>query len=278
MGSGSYRLFVEPRLIGNLDVVSVRVADVRREALHNQTAIDGAFKAVMPDGLIGRALIPCLGGLEAREFRNHDALNGIALQNLMTAVVDEDLDLVTCASCPDLVPVNLQLRVIEGLFACEYQVSTHFSCSPLVLFVAVHLESTTYDWFGLGRTPRTGFDSRYTAGENTPDLIACVSTRRSAWLNRDEFCARNARQPSARPLLATGQRLHLLVGHTIGLIVLAKLRPSGVCQMCASFAKLTEIQPCSVGEASFASCSFKGCLANMASPSQHQPKSQNPDS
>src|SRR5260370_39078132 len=30
---GSYRLFVEPRLIGNLDVVSVRVADVCREVV-----------------------------------------------------------------------------------------------------------------------------------------------------------------------------------------------------------------------------------------------------
>jgi hypothetical protein len=30
---GSYVLFVEPRLIGNLDVVSVRVADVRREVV-----------------------------------------------------------------------------------------------------------------------------------------------------------------------------------------------------------------------------------------------------
>jgi hypothetical protein len=30
---GSYLLFVEPRLIGNLDVVSVRVADVCREVV-----------------------------------------------------------------------------------------------------------------------------------------------------------------------------------------------------------------------------------------------------
>ena len=68
----------------------------------------------MPDGLIGGALIPCLGRLEAREFRDHDALNGIALQNLMTAVVDEDLDLVTCEGCPNPVPVNLQLRLTQG--------------------------------------------------------------------------------------------------------------------------------------------------------------------
>ena len=32
-GHGSYRLFVETRLIGNLDVVSVRVADVGREVV-----------------------------------------------------------------------------------------------------------------------------------------------------------------------------------------------------------------------------------------------------
>ena len=30
---GSYLLFVEPRLIGNLDVVSVRVADICREVV-----------------------------------------------------------------------------------------------------------------------------------------------------------------------------------------------------------------------------------------------------
>jgi hypothetical protein len=30
---GSYVLFVEPRLIGNLDIVSVRVADVCREVV-----------------------------------------------------------------------------------------------------------------------------------------------------------------------------------------------------------------------------------------------------
>ena len=63
----------------------------------------------MPDGLIGGALIPRPGRLEAREFRDHDALDRIALQNLKTAVVDEDLDLVACEGCPDLVPVNLQL-------------------------------------------------------------------------------------------------------------------------------------------------------------------------
>jgi hypothetical protein len=33
MVDGSYRLFVEPGLIGNLDVVSVRVADVCREVV-----------------------------------------------------------------------------------------------------------------------------------------------------------------------------------------------------------------------------------------------------
>src|SRR4029077_7335691 len=32
-GDGSYLLFVEPRLIGNLDVVSVRVADVCRKVV-----------------------------------------------------------------------------------------------------------------------------------------------------------------------------------------------------------------------------------------------------
>src|SRR5260370_2295284 len=106
-------------------------------ALHNQTVIDGSFQAVMPDGLIGRALIPCLGRLEAREFRDHDALDGMALQKLKTAVVDEDLNLVTCEGCPDLVPINLQLRLIEGFLACKYQVSAHFSCSPeVVLLVA----------------------------------------------------------------------------------------------------------------------------------------------
>ena len=67
----------------------------------------------MPDGLIGGALIPCLGRLEAREFRDHDTFDGIALQNLKTAVVDEDLDLATCEGCPNLVPVNLQLRLAE---------------------------------------------------------------------------------------------------------------------------------------------------------------------
>ena len=41
-------------------------------ALHNKTAIDRSIKAVMPDGLIGGALIPCLGRFEAREFRDHD--------------------------------------------------------------------------------------------------------------------------------------------------------------------------------------------------------------
>src|SRR5579863_2087402 len=106
-------------------------------ALHNQTVIDGSFKAVMPDGLIGGALIPCLGRLEAREFRDHDTFDGIALQNLKTAVVDEDLNLVTCEGCPDLVPINFQLRLIECLLARKYQVSAHFSCSPeVVLLVA----------------------------------------------------------------------------------------------------------------------------------------------
>jgi hypothetical protein len=38
-------------------------------------------------------------------------LDGIALQTLKATVVDEDLDLVTCESCPNLVPVNLQFRL-----------------------------------------------------------------------------------------------------------------------------------------------------------------------
>src|SRR5258708_25300599 len=79
-------------------------------ALHNQSVIDGSFQAMMPDGLIGKALIPCLSRLEAREFRDHDALALIALQNLKTAVDYEDLNIVSCEVFPDLVPVNLQLR------------------------------------------------------------------------------------------------------------------------------------------------------------------------
>src|SRR5690349_7977562 len=99
--------------------------------------MDGSFKAVMPDGLIGRALGPCLGRLETREFRDHDAFDGVALQNLITAVVDEDLDVVAREGCPDLIRVNIQLRLIEGLLACKYQVSAHFWCSPeVVLHVA----------------------------------------------------------------------------------------------------------------------------------------------
>src|SRR5260370_36768296 len=84
-------------------------------ALHNQAAIDGSFQAVRPDGLIGGRLLPCLGRLEAREFRGHDALDGGALQNLKTAAVDQELELVACECCPDLVAVNMQLRLIEGL-------------------------------------------------------------------------------------------------------------------------------------------------------------------
>jgi len=41
-------------------------------------------------------------------------LDGIALQTLKKAVVDEDLDLVTCEGCPNLVQVNLQLRLTDG--------------------------------------------------------------------------------------------------------------------------------------------------------------------
>ena len=44
-------------------------------------------------------------------------LDGIALQTLKTAVVDEDLDLVTREGWPNLVPVDLQLRLTEG---CSY--------------------------------------------------------------------------------------------------------------------------------------------------------------
>src|SRR5260370_41114134 len=117
------------------DEGSAKSCSRKLHALHKQAAIDGSFKAVRPDGLIGRALIPCLGRFEAREIRDHDALDGIALQNLKTAVVDEDLNLVTCEGCPDLVPVNRQLRLIEGFLACKYQGSAHFSCSPEVFLL-----------------------------------------------------------------------------------------------------------------------------------------------
>jgi hypothetical protein len=38
---------------------------------------------------------------------------GIALQTLKATVVDEDLDLVTGEGYPNLVPVNLQLRLTQ---------------------------------------------------------------------------------------------------------------------------------------------------------------------
>ena len=41
-------------------------------------------------------------------------LDGIALQTLKATVVDENLDLVSCEGCPNLVPVNLQLRLTQG--------------------------------------------------------------------------------------------------------------------------------------------------------------------
>jgi hypothetical protein len=41
-------------------------------------------------------------------------LDGIPLQTLKTTLLDEDLDLVTCEGCPNLVPVSLQLRLTEG--------------------------------------------------------------------------------------------------------------------------------------------------------------------
>jgi len=41
-------------------------------------------------------------------------LDGIALQTLKATVVDVDLDLVTCEGYPNLVPVNLQLRITQG--------------------------------------------------------------------------------------------------------------------------------------------------------------------
>jgi len=41
-------------------------------------------------------------------------LDGISLQTLKRAVVDENLDLATCEGCPNPVPVNLQLRLTQG--------------------------------------------------------------------------------------------------------------------------------------------------------------------
>ena len=41
-------------------------------------------------------------------------LDGITLQTLKATVVDEALDLVICEGCPNLVPVNLQLRLTQG--------------------------------------------------------------------------------------------------------------------------------------------------------------------
>src|SRR4029077_6446293 len=64
----------------------------------------------------------------------------------MTAVVDEDLNLVTCEGCPDLIPINLQLRLIECLLACEYQVSTHGVVLLKLLVAAVRED-------GLSREP-----------------------------------------------------------------------------------------------------------------------------
>src|SRR6202045_3250648 len=41
-------------------------------------------------------------------------LDRMPLETLKTTLLDEDLDLVTCEGCPNLVPVNLQLRLTQG--------------------------------------------------------------------------------------------------------------------------------------------------------------------
>jgi len=51
----------------------------------------------------------------------------------------------------------------------------------------IHVKSNTYDWFGLVRVGRNGFDSRYSVelSIHPPDLIACVLARQEKWLQID---------------------------------------------------------------------------------------------
>src|SRR5579864_5374811 len=60
-------------------------------------------------------------------------LDRIPLETLKTNLLDEDL--VTCEGCPNLVPVNLQLRPTEGLRTFKHQVGAHFRCSPCVVLL-----------------------------------------------------------------------------------------------------------------------------------------------
>lgn len=69
-----------------------------------------------------------------------------------------------------------------------------------------------------------------------------------------------------------------LFGESERILLQPKSEPDRVCQMCAKSAKLPECWPCSAGSARLACCCFRGRLANTASLSQHQPKSQKTDS
>ncbi len=64
-------------------------------------------------------------------------LDGIALQTLKTAVVDEDLALVTCKGCRILSQQIISSVSPRGLRTCKHQVGAHFRYSPgVVLLVA----------------------------------------------------------------------------------------------------------------------------------------------
>src|SRR4029077_10426235 len=55
----------------------------------------------------------CLGRFEAREFRDHHSTPRDRPPDPQGDVVDEDLDLVICEGCTNLVPVNLQLPLTQ---------------------------------------------------------------------------------------------------------------------------------------------------------------------
>jgi hypothetical protein len=103
---------VSPFIVKNLEIDPQRAL----HALDDQTAINRGFKPVMPNGLIGRAVVPGLRGLEGRDLCDYHALGGIAFQNFVAAVKNDYLDLVAFGGRPDLVIVKSSIQLHRGSF------------------------------------------------------------------------------------------------------------------------------------------------------------------
>src|SRR6202030_983794 len=84
-----------------------------------------AFEAMFARFPVGRAVVPCLGGIEGRKLEHDCSFDFRTLQYLMPAIGTSKCDRMTRQSCGSGLGISLKLFGIASAVANENSVSRH---------------------------------------------------------------------------------------------------------------------------------------------------------